>query len=131
MTYAKSQLDKIDKLLDLFRVEEKGIRESFVCEMMTPYYKLSESEIKRFLNQLKNDEYIFLWEDYYIITIKGILFNGYKKQSKASRTIRCVLIFQNWILAAGTGLAGLYGLFEILKWFYHHFEWMQRLKFWN
>ncbi len=122
MTYSKSQLNKIDVLLKLFEKEQVGIREGSVIGMMKgKNIEVSESEMRRFINQLDEDGYIFLKDDLYIITIKGMIYRGYTKDFKASRVSRRVSRFHNWTLAIGTALAGLYGLYEIMKWLDHRF----------
>lgn len=57
------------------------------------------------------------------ISFEGSLFQGYKNQAKDLLTKRRLARFQSWTLAIGTGLAGLYGLFEITKWIFHHYHW--------
>lgn len=115
--FQRSQLHKIDTLIELFKKDTAGIPIHEAETMLNgKNVEVSESEVKRFIEQLSHDGYIFKGETFYIITVKGILFNGYKREFKSNRLARRAMRWYSWILAVGTALAGLYGLYELLKW---------------
>ncbi|MFB9845512.1 hypothetical protein [Mucilaginibacter ginsenosidivorans] len=122
--FAKEQLHKIDTLLRLFRKDEVGIPEHEIKGMLKHQkVEASDSEIKRFLYQLQEDGYIFFEEklNLYIVTVKGVKFDGYWSEFKASRTRHCREVVQSYLLSVGTALAGLYALYDLLKWMEHRF----------
>lgn len=87
-------------------------------------YALSHQEIIRPLKKLQNDGFIEDgYHDFYI-TYDGYLFHGYEAQAKYDKSINRNNQIRSFALAWGTALAGIYGLFEILKWAFHHFHWV-------
>ncbi|MDB5123389.1 MAG: hypothetical protein JWP94_1518 [Mucilaginibacter sp.] len=93
---------------------------------------LSEPEFKRVLHKLEKDGFILVKNvDIFSITLDGYYFMGYVKRHRKDVIKFYQGQFQNWTLSIGTGLAGLYGFFEVTKWCYHHFPWMHILKFWS
>lgn len=62
----------------------------------------------------------------YWSTLDGRVFiknGGYVEKTKYDKIINRNRRIRTFALAWGTALAGLYGLFEILKWVFHHFHW--------
>jgi hypothetical protein len=63
---------------------------------------------------------------YYSSTFNGRLFSesgGYAMQNKKQKTLSRNEYIRTLLLTYGTALAGLYGVFEVLKWLFHHEGW--------
>jgi hypothetical protein len=63
---------------------------------------------------------------YYSSTFNGRLFSengGYIAQNKKQKILARNEYIRTLLLTYGTALAGLYGVFEILKWLLHHEGW--------
>ena len=91
-------------------------------------------KLERIINKLHKDEMIDCRkEDYfndpnnvgyfYKISYNGYIFKGYVTDACNSFWKNLRGRCQTLILVVGTGLAGLYGLFEMLKWLFHHEHW--------
>jgi|GEM_PF-2994691 len=134
------QIKKLDALFFLFLEEEVGIRQMFIQEMMAGKgYKVSGVEIKRYIDQLLNDKYIMSVGEgenlMYIITIEGILFDGYEQKiiSRISENERLEKLESDqtaiqtnmqrltfWI-ALGAIIASAYYLYYLIIPIYDHF----------
>ncbi|HZY35464.1 MAG TPA: hypothetical protein VFE53_02380 [Mucilaginibacter sp.] len=100
--------------------------------------KISADNTVLVLKKLVNDNYVNdisgdVWsplapnnQNSYSITFEGLLFHqqgGYSGQEKKDK-LKIRKDNANIIaVAVGAGLAGLYGLFEMAQWFFHHFHW--------
>ena len=131
----KKVLAKLDILVTLLQTQKHSIDFNKILEIEPTF---DGKWLKMALYKLEEDKYAYelVNEDnkklrFWSVTIEGSIFNGYVKQFSSLRTNRRLHRIQNWTLSIGTGLAGLYGLFEIQKWSYHHFQWMHFLKFWT
>jgi hypothetical protein len=60
---------------------------------------------------------------FYVATFDGFLFESYVQHAKQATTSNRNEYIRTLLLTYGTALAGVYGLFEILKWVFHHFHW--------
>ena len=134
-------LEKLDILLEVLRSQKDAIAFNRILELLKQINPdFNAKWLKMALYKLERDKFIeaelFNKDDpkansIWLLSIEGSIFHGYIEQFSVLRTNRRLSRLQNWTLSIGTGLAGLYGLFEILKWFYHHFHWMHCLKFWT
>ena len=134
-------LEKLDILLEVLRSQKDAIAFNRILELLKQINPdFNGKWLKMALYKLERDKFIeaelFNKDDpkansIWLLSIEGSIFHGYIEQFSVLRTNRRLSRLQNWTLSIGTGLAGLYGLFEILKWFYHHFCWMHYLRFWN
>jgi predicted transcriptional regulator len=126
--------EKLDLVLFALRNHNDEQRYSALLTTCNLRYNINISipEFKRVLHKLEKDGFVLVENiDIYSITLDGYYFGGYVKKHKRDVIKYYQGQFQNWTLSIGTGLAGLYGLFEITKWCYHHFYWMHVLKFWQ
>ena len=86
--------------------------------------KLKEFEFEGVIKMLIEDGYIFLFDGtFYALTVRGHLFwnaGSYRQQQKNIKARYRKDITYTICVGAGTALAGLYGLFEIFRLFYHH-----------
>jgi len=126
--------EKLDFVLFALRNHDEEQRYAQLLNNVNLRYNVNVSipEYKRILHKLEKDGFILVEKvDLYSITLDGYYFKGYVIANKNLLRRNHLLSFRDWTLAIGTGMAGLYGLFEILKWCYHHFYWMQILKFWH
>lgn len=127
-----SPVQKLDFVLDKFRETKGAVSEEVIFKAINPdnmytmYY--DPDELKRILIKLVDDKYIYqdieMDDIYYAITYEGHLFHGYEKQLKIDRISYRRRNVREFVLSWGTALAGTYGLFEILKWAFHHFHWV-------
>lgn len=129
----KTQLEKLDILLSLFKNEEVAIGPFFIREMMEGQgATVSDSEIQRFINQLAADKYIMQDHDYnWMIRIEGLLFEGYAQKitntaaentrleniEQAQKTNRNWMTFLTILIAVGTLVAAIYYGIEIWKFY--------------
>jgi hypothetical protein len=91
-------------------------------------------EIDSILIKLMEDKYIFRFDGNYALTVAGRMFieqGGYKQQLENEKRKAIKEVVYIYAVGIGTALAGLYGLFEMSRWVYHHFHFLQALKFWN
>jgi|GEM_PF-5804757 hypothetical protein len=128
-------IQKLGALLEYF-IKEKSTKVSF--SDMTTRFNATPGQIREILDRLLSDGYVreFThtqptargpneWETY-SSTFDGRLFydnGGYKQESKVTASSNQNEYIRTLILTYGTALAGLYGLFEILKWLFHHEGW--------
>ena len=119
---------KLDIILDCLREHNEEIKYGGLITLLALSYKLdlreNVSQFKRMMKKLEIDGYIMVDKvDIYFITLDGYYFKGYIQKHKQDNIKYNLSQFQSWTLSIGTGMAGLYGLFEIAKWFYHHNGW--------
>ena len=126
-------IEKLDALLTYF-VSEKSTKVSF--SDLTSRFNATPGQIREILDRLLSDGYVrefththpmgtSEWETY-SSTFDGRLFydnGGYKHEAKVTASLNQNEYIRTLILTYGTALAGLYGLFEILKWLFHHEGW--------
>jgi len=125
---------RLDIVLDVFRCYKDASLDDYIeIENIVPLVIkngliIDRGEIIKILLKLIKDGFIdkkVLDEHYklysYAITFDGKLFSGYKKQLKYDRVINRNHRIRVFLLAYGTALAGLYGLFEIVKWIVNYF----------
>lgn len=95
--------------------------------------EIPHEEIDILLLKLSKDDYIEkpygdgnpIVKTYYRLTLDGQIFyqnGGYKQEKKIAKIRLLKDEVYTYSVAVGTLLAGLYALFEILKWFANHFH---------
>jgi len=57
----------------------------------------------------------------YVITVEGLLFEGYVNQKTRLRRDKYLQTLALWVTAVGTGIAGLYATGKIIYWLWFHF----------
>jgi len=143
-----STIERLDLILDYLAKKRKSC-ESFT--MLFDLHKMNSNEINDFgrdtefgclyselhiyLDELIRNEYVYFQNNLYgtieydcalySITVKGIIFHGtggYKAQLKRESKTDNIKTLERGILAGGTLLAGIFALFEMLKWLFakHH-----------
>jgi hypothetical protein len=122
---------KLDALLRLLQNHEGAIGFNKILELLQKdKVEFDGKLLKMALYQLEKDNYVYelnnigdKTDTIYLISIQGAIFHGYKKAKCQARWNRLKEKCRTLSLVIGTALAGLYGLFEILKWVFHHFCW--------
>jgi hypothetical protein len=83
--------------------------------------ELPGNEIENALLKLVKDGFAEIDDDdNFRITFEGILFEGYEDKLKKEHISNRNKSVQTILLIGGTLAAGLYGIFEVLKWLFHH-----------
>ncbi len=91
--------------------------------------KININELPAIINKLNKDAYIdfelndskdiiFDSEKKYRITFEGKLLNesgGYRWKIKRESTLTNLQSLQTWVIAIGTALAGLYGIYQLIN----------------
>lgn len=115
----KKTLNDLDILLS-YHVKHK----KFSFEEVINEHRWSIEYFGALIHQLEEDGFIktsIIESSVKTVTIKGLIFEGYVNNSKSESMRFLLLQVSTWMTAVGTGLAGVYGLFEMVKWAYHHF----------
>jgi hypothetical protein len=89
-------------------------------------FDFGEDEVNRFesfLNYLDEEKLIKrkfikpdLWKQEYVITPKGLIFEGYVNQKNRLQREKLLQSLPIWVTAIGTGLSGLYVLGKLFLW---------------
>ena len=117
----------IDDILKIIYQSKQLNVETLYRDIRSKQILLHDMEIETILVKLKEDKYLLNFPNgHYGLTVSGRVFiekGGYKQELNNEK--RKALKDQIYIYAVGAGtvLAGLYGLFEMLKWLYHHEGW--------
>jgi len=125
-------IEKLDSLLNYF-CDEKSRGVTFTD--ISKKFKIDDGLIREILDRLLTDGHVrefvrtrktgSAWNTY-SITFNGRTFHevgGYKQQQKEKHILTWNKRIQNTLLIGGTAAAGAYGIFEILKWVFHHEHW--------
>lgn len=107
------------KELDLVLSHFKGETHEVVIARLL-HGKLSHS-LRMYLDKLINDGLIEVRvaeKGIYQKTFDGLVFNGYENDLEKKNFTDFLSKTEIWIIAIGTGLAGLYSLIQICQWIY-------------
>lgn len=120
-----SPIEKIDQVLNYLKINDSG-----ASDKLSEFLKdktIQKYEFQQILVKLEKDGYANFIKSFdtgfYRISFEGSLFKGYRVLGRANLLKQRLFLIREWSLALGTVLAGMYGLFEILKWLFHHFHW--------
>jgi hypothetical protein len=125
-------IEKIDCLLNYFYSEKSR---QVIFSDISQHFKIDNGLVREILDRLINDGHVKEFKQQkpvnpeyhtYSITFNGRIFKeagGYKEDQKARNTLFRKKRIQNVLLTCGTVAAGLYGIFEIIKWIFHHEHW--------
>lgn len=82
----------------------------------------SDNQIAEMKEMLREDKFIRYdnIKTYNVITLKGILYEGYTQQKQDTKLNRKVQRIHHWILSIGTIGMGLYSIIEIIKFVYSY-----------
>jgi hypothetical protein len=127
-----SSLQKLDKILEILKKnKEHRVR---MKEIIHSNKEITYDNFDMIINKLMKDGYVDrpydfsnpLSDTFYSLTFEGLVFHdkgGYIEQERQLKISTCNKRIQNILLTYGTTFAGVYGIFEILKWFFHHEGW--------
>ncbi|HEY5328108.1 MAG TPA: hypothetical protein VIJ27_13985 [Mucilaginibacter sp.] len=128
-------IKKLDLVLGI--VAEETNNTSIATIVLKGKEKVSGSDVHFVLDKLVEDKYVHfiggplpanVTENTafsYSITFNGLVFHqqgGYSREHKNRRAKARKDAAYTIVVAVGTFLAGLYTLFEIVKWVFHHFH---------
>jgi len=130
-----SPIQKLDKILEILAEDTNNISIAHIVNEAKG--KNSGADAQFVLTKLVKDKYAHHLEanisnvtSYtalsYSITFEGLVFHqqgGYAKQDENNKRKAKKERLNILAVSIGTVFAGLYGLFEITKWFFHHFHW--------
>jgi hypothetical protein len=128
--------DEYNELLNLILTNQRQNRidksttdsmaDYYSARLTSEYLKVPKDVLDALYEILIDEKYLIRkesgWE--YRITGKGIIFienGGYIQQKKESNRHKKIENLHRFVLTTGTGLAGLYGLKEILVFLHMHF----------
>jgi len=119
------------KILDevLTQLKDKTEKEPLMKEDILWYanrlFETSNRNKRTIMEKLIKDGYAARLDiegiDKYFITFEGLIFikkGGYSNQHKKESKTKFILSFQTWLIVIGTVLAGIYGIFEMFKFFF-------------
>lgn len=127
MQEKSSPLEKLDYLLELLKRYSSS--HSYNDIWIKSKGKISDVELPYMLAKIIKDGYVIETKNSdgnnysYSISFEGVIFQGYVSLNKLHRRAAFRNRVETLILTYGTFLAGLYGLFEISKWLFHHEGW--------
>ena len=127
-----SPLQKLDRVIGIL-ANSGGNQKSKAQIIFEANDEITYVDIEMLFNKLIKDGYAEkpygdsnpLNQTIYVLTFEGLIFyqkGGYKKEEKIIKLRLLKDEVYTYSVAIGTGLAGLYALFEMLKWVYHHFQ---------
>jgi|SRR5471030_1337930 len=127
-----SPLQKLDKILGILIISKEK-RASMVQILLDANDEITYNDFDIVTTKLIKDGYIERPYGFsnpeshtiYSLTFEGLIFyqkGGYIYYSKNEKRKNIKDTIYIWAVAIGTSLAGIYGLFEILKWVAHHFH---------
>jgi hypothetical protein len=102
--------------------------DSFTVVFLNKKIPIKKEKIEVILDFLFDEGYVSKRQIHvsvfeYRINIKGLLFNGYKDKGSMDAISNRNARIQTLLLVRGTSAAGVYSVFEVLKWFFHHEHW--------
>ncbi|MEJ7827581.1 MAG: hypothetical protein WKF91_05280 [Segetibacter sp.] len=130
-----TSLEKIDEILRLFLSNKKaGKLYLQISDISHP--EINSLDIHPIINQLLKDGYLdthtlkppesmreFVSDTVsYYLSFMGEIFyeqGGYKNAEKRKTISANLQSLATWVIAIGTGLAGIYGLYEMIKSIFH------------
>lgn len=119
-------IDLVDTVFTIMH-NYKSTNKKSISEALPLNKKLKVYEIEAIIKMLEKEDLIFLFDSgSYVLSVKGHIFweeGGYRQKEKSIRVTQRYQRIQTLILIGGTGAAGVYGIFEILKWLFHHEHW--------
>ena len=132
-----SPIQQLDSVLDVIINKHKGSAK--LLEISTfMKKKIAHTSVDILIDKLIKDGYVErpygsgnpLNDTIHRATLEGLIFHqngGYVNENKIAKIRSRKDEVYTYSVAIGTALAGLYGLFEIAKWIFHHFNWYLRL----
>ena len=120
-------IQKLDTILNFLATnpKAKGLNsEGDLYKWFTDSYaeNIDMGTFVKILNKLYDNKYVDRELKYnvyhYSISLEGEVFNlqgGYEKLEDRKSKAANLQSWQTWVIAVGTGLAGIYGLYELIK----------------
>ena len=128
-----SPIEKLDYVLNVLKDQTVFLTRNQILNVLRQSgFTIAHHDLVRIMDRLINDGYVIEMKtdesgqqvmSSCQISYYGYLFKGYKAKERTARWHKLALDIRVWSLAVGTAMAGIYGLFEIVKWFFHHEGW--------
>jgi len=119
-----SVLDDFLKLMYEKKVQTIG---DIMINLKANKILLHDFEVETIIAKLIEEKYVMRFDSgQYTLTVTGRMFfekGGFRQQLIDEKRKARVEVVYIWAVGVGTVLAGIYGLFEMLKWLFHHEAW--------
>ena len=100
----------------VMHLEKMEVKQEYIFTLI--FHLIGDGYIAPFYKN-EDDRRNYLKPDQIKLTFKGFSFiknGGYESSQKKETYVKNEMRYLNWVIAIGTGVSGLYVLFQILKW---------------